>query len=89
MPYNILKSTFGDVTLKAATVCIITYDANAEDVKGSCIIHVHPSSTIYRLQCQVTRTEGYFILGRDTASKINYVAFPEIKPPERSLYKTT
>ena len=85
MPYNILKSTFGDVTLKPTTVCITAYDDNAVAVIGSCIIHAHAGSTIYRLECQVTKTEGYFILGRDTATKMNYSSIPEIKPPERSL----
>ena len=66
MPYNILKSTFGDVTLKPATVHITAYDDNAVEVIGSCIIHAHVGRTIYRLECQVTKTEGYFILGRDT-----------------------
>ena len=76
LPYSILKSTFGDVTLKPATVCIIAYDDNAVKVLGSCIIHAHSGKTVYKLECQVTKTEGYFIRGRDTAVKMNYVNFP-------------
>ena len=71
MPYNILKSIFGDVTLKPTTMHITAYDNNAVEVIGSCIIYVHAGSTIYRLECQVTKTEGYFILGRDSAAKMN------------------
>ena len=86
LPYSILKSTFGDVTLKPATVRIIAYDDNALEVMGSCIIHAHSGKTVYKLECQVTKTEGYFNLGRDTALKMNYVNFPEVKPPQRSLH---
>ena len=86
LPYSILKSTFGDVTLKPATVCIIAYNDNAVEVMGSCINHVCSGKTVYKLECQVTKTEGYFILGRDTAVKMNYVNFPEVKPPQRSLH---
>ena len=86
LPYSTLKSTFGDVTLKPATVCIIAYDDNAVKVMGSCIIHAHSGKTVYKLECQVTKTEGYFILGRDTAVKMNCVNFPEVKPPQRSLH---
>ena len=53
---------------------------------GSCIIHAHSGKTVYKLECQVTKTEGYFILGRDTAIKMNYINFPEVKPPQRSLH---
>ena len=53
---------------------------------GSCIIHAHSGKTVYKLECQVIKTEGYFILGRDTAVKMNYVNFPEVKPPQRSLH---
>ena len=53
---------------------------------GSCIIHVHSGKTVYKLECQDTKTEGYLILGRDTAVKMNYVNFPEVKPPQRSLH---
>ena len=81
-----LKSTFGDVTLKPATVHIIAYDDNAVKVVGSCIIHALSGKTVYKLECQVTKTEGYFILRRDTAVKMNYVNFPEVKPPQRSLH---
>ena len=76
LPYSILKSTFGDVTLKPATVRIIAYDDNVVKVMGSCIIHAHSGKTVYKLECQVTKTEGYFILGRNTAVKMNYVNFP-------------
>ena len=86
LPYSILKSTFGDVTLKPATVRIITYDDNAVKVMGPCIIHAYSGKTVYKLECQVTKTEGYFILGRDTAVKMNCVNFPEVKPPQRSLH---
>ena len=89
IPCNILKSTFGDVTLKPTTVHTTAYDDNAGEVIGSCIIHAYAGSKVYKLECQVTKTEGYFILGRDTAAKMNYVAFPEIKPPERSLHNIT
>ena len=82
LPYSILKSTFGDVTLKPATVHIIAYDDNAVKVMESCIIHARSGKTVYKLECQVTKTEGYFILGRDTAVKMNYVNFPEVKPPQ-------
>ena len=85
LPYNLLKSTFGDVKLKPATVRIIAYDDNAVEVMGSCILHAHTDSKVYRLECQVTQTEGHFILGRDTAVQMKYVAFPEIKPPQISL----
>ena len=85
LPYSILKSTFGDVTLKLATVCIIAYDDNAVKVMGSCIIHAHSGKTVYKLECPVTKTEGYFILGRDTAVKTNYVNFSGVRPPQRSL----
>ena len=46
MPYNILKSTFGDVTLKPAAVHITAYDDNAVEVIGSCIIHAHAGSKV-------------------------------------------
>ena len=59
-------------------MCIIAYDDNAVKVIGSCIIHGHSG--------KVTKTEGYFILWRDTAIKMNYVNFPEVKPPQRSLH---
>ena len=52
LPYSILKSTFGDVTLKPATVHIIAYDDNAVKVMGSCIIHAHSGKTVYKLECQ-------------------------------------
>ena len=65
---------------------IIAYDDNAVKVMGSCIIHTHSGKTVYKLECQVTKTEGYFILGRDTAVKMNYITFPEVKPPQRSLH---
>ena len=45
LPYNILKSTFGHVTLKPATECIVAYDDNAVKVMGSCIIHAHSGKT--------------------------------------------
>ena len=67
-------------------MCIIAYDDNAVKVMGSCIIHAHSSKTVYKLECQVTKTEGYFILGRDTAVKMNYVNFTEVTPPQRSLH---
>ena len=86
LPYHTLKSTFGDVTLKPATVLIIAYDDNAVKVMGSCTIHAHSGKTVYKLECQVTKTEGYVILGRDTAIKMNYVNCPEVKPPQRSLH---
>ena len=50
---------------------------------------MHMQAAKYKLECQVTKTEGYFILGRDMAAKMNYVAFPEIKPPETSLHNIT
>ena len=53
---------------------------------GSTIIQAHSGKTVYKLDCQVTKTEGYFILGRDTAVKMNYVKFPEVKPPQKSLH---
>ena len=84
--YSILKSTFGDVILKPATVHIIVYDDNAVKVMGSCIIHTHAGKTVYKLECQVTKTESHFILWRDTVVKMNYVNFPEVKPPQRSLH---
>ena len=65
---------------------LIAYDDNAVEVMGSCIIHAHSGKTFYKLECQVTKTEGYFILRRDTAVKMNYVNFPEVKPPPRSLH---
>ena len=49
LPYSILKSTFGDVTLKHATVHIIAYDDNAVKVMGFCIIHAHSGKTVYKL----------------------------------------
>lgn len=30
--------------------------------------------------CQVTDTRGYFILGRETAQQVGYIAFPEVTP---------
>ena len=86
LPYNILKATFGNVILKPATVHIIAFDDNAVKVMGSCIIHAHSGKTVYKLECRFTKTEGYCILGRDTAVKINYVNFAEVKPPQRSLH---
>ena len=86
LPYSILKSTFGDAIVKPAIVCIIAYNDNALKVMGSCIIHAHSDKAVYKLECQVTKTEGYFILGRDTAVKMNYVNFPEVKPPQRSIH---
>ena len=87
LPYSILNSTFGDVTLKPATVHIIAYDDNAVEVMGSCTIHTAKTGkTVYKLECQVTKTEGYFIIGRDMAVKMNYVNFPEVKPPQRSFH---
>ena len=53
----------GDLTLKPATVHIIAYDDNAVKVMGSCIIHAHSGKTVYKLECQVTKTEGYLSLG--------------------------
>ena len=67
-------------------MCIIAYYDNAVKVVHSCIIHAHSGKTVYKLECQVTKTQGYFILGRDTAVKLNYVNFPEVKPPQRSLH---
>ena len=81
LPYSILKSTFGDITLKPATVHIIAYDDNAVKVIGSCIVHAHSGKTVYKLECQVTKAEGYIILERDTALKVNYINFPEVKQP--------
>ena len=77
LPYSILKSIFGDVTLKPATVHIIAYDDNAIKAMGSCIIHAHSGKTVHKLKCQT---------GRDTGVKMNYVNFPEGKPPQRSLH---
>ena len=52
---SILKSTFRNVILKPATVCIIAYDDNAVEVMGPCIIHAHSGKTVYKLECQDRR----------------------------------
>ena len=72
LPYNIHKP---------ATVHIIACDDNTVEVMGSCIIHAQSGKTVCKLECQVNKTEGYFFLGRDTDVKMNYVNFPEAKPP--------
>ena len=61
---------------------IIAHDENAVEAMGSCIIHSHSGKSVYKSECQVTKTEGYFILGRDTAVKMNYVNFPAVKQPQ-------
>ena len=48
---------------------------------GSCIVYMHNGHKIYRVLCQVTDTKGYFILGREQALHMNYIQYPDIKPP--------
>ena len=85
MPLFIYKALFGEQKLSPATVIISGYGNQPVQNLGSCIVQLHtgdkPQQTAI---CQVTNTSGYLILGRESAAKIGYIEFPEIKPPTGS-----
>lgn len=83
MPLYLHKSLFGDKSLTPTSVQIFEYGESPVANLGACTIALH---TVDRQQpqmatCQVTNTRGYFILGRETAQQVGYIAFLEVTPP--------
>ena len=83
MPLYLHKSLFGDKELLPTSVRIFDYGESPIANLGVCTIAIHTgnSQEPQMATCQVTDTRGYLILGRETARKVCYIAFPHVTPP--------
>lgn len=77
------KSSFGDKELLPTSVQIFGYGESLVATLGACTIAIRtgnsqePQMAMY----QVTDTQGYHMLGRETAQKVGYVAFFDVTRP--------
>ena len=81
MPLYIYKHIFKNREMDPPGMNIFGYGGNPIKTLGSCLIKVHTAKKKRLIQCQITDTKGYLILGRDTAEDIGYVQFPKIPAP--------
>ena len=69
------------VTTNSLHVYIEEYGGKPVHNLGSCIVYLHNGNQTFRVLCQVTDTNGYFILGREQTQQMNYISYPDIQPP--------
>ena len=83
MPLYLHKSLSGDKILTPTSVQIFGYGESPVANLGACTIAIHTGDRQQpqMATCQVTDTRGYLILGRETAQRVGYFAFPEVTPP--------
>ena len=54
------------------TVAIKSYGGKSVNVLGLCIIYLHTAQKILKVHCQVTDTDGYFLLEKEDAKSLGY-----------------
>ena len=71
--------------MQPATVVIKAFGGKNLKVLGFCIIYLHTVQKILKVCCQVTDTDGYFLLGREDAKLLGYIDYPSIQPPPECI----
>ena len=71
--------------MQPAIVAIKAFGGKNVKVLGSCIIYLHTALKILKVGCQVTDTDGYFLLGREDAKLLGYIDYPSIQPPPECI----
>ena len=60
--------------LQPPTVYIEAHGGKPVHNLGSCIVYLHNGKQTFRVLCQVTDTNGYFILGSEQAQQMNCIS---------------
>ena len=69
------------LSLDQLTVYIQAFGGQTVRNLGSCVVYMHIKGKIYKVRCEVTKTPGHLILGREQAKIIGYVGYPQTQPP--------
>ena len=66
---------------------IKAFGGSAVHVLGSMTVFLHVGNKTFKALCQVTNTDDCLLMGRTLAKAMEYINYPDIRPPTKSKQK--